>query len=205
MKNESVILVHGLWMFPWTMGKLTRGLRRAGYQTQDFGYSTTGRPFAENVDALVACINSRPEEVVHLVAHSMGGILCMRALPRVRKSGKLVMLGSPINGSSVARALHRRKWHKWLLKEATEPLINGVTEGQSLRPTAMLAGNMHWGVGRLVKHMDRASDGTVAVQETEADWIDAHRIIHTNHLGLLTNKKARKWVLHFLQHGNLDT
>ena len=38
----------------------------------------------------------------------MGGILSMRTMPNIRKQGKLVMLGSPINGSQAAKAMSKK-------------------------------------------------------------------------------------------------
>jgi len=197
-KQQAVVLVHGLYMKPWTWWSYRNFFSDHGYQVYVFGYKTTGQPFDLSVMQLVAFINSRREETVHLVAHSMGGILSMQTLPKVNKSGKLVMLGSPINGSIVAKKLHKKGWQKILLKHAYQPLAAGVVEPKKTRKTLMIAGTSPYGFGRLFEHKLGPSDGTVRVVETEAEWLDGHKKIHTNHIGLLKNKTAMQLTLDFL-------
>lgn len=197
-QQPTVILVHGLWMWRWTWSVYKRYLQAKGFKVLVFGYSTTGQPISTTVMKLVALINSQESDTVHLVAHSMGGIVSMRALPQVKKAGKLVMIGSPINGSQVAKKLKKRGWHQWFLRHATEPLINGVQDPSTFRTSQMIAGSMPYGIGQVVHRMQGVSDGTVSVDETEADWINHHQVIHSNHLGLLKNKQAKKLTYQFL-------
>jgi len=153
---------------------------------------------------LAAFVNSRPEPVVHLVAHSMGGILSLRALGDIRKPGKLVMLGSPVRGSRVARRLQKLGLHKWLLGHATEPLTQGAAGQPPTRITGMIAGVWPWGIGKLVSRFSGGSDGTVALDETRADWLRHHITVHTNHLGLLKNRQVMHEIIHFLKNGRFS-
>lgn len=197
-QKQAVVLVHGLYMKPWTWVSYRRFLTRHGYQVYTFGYKTTRQPFELTLMQLIAFINSRAETTVHLVAHSMGGILSMRALPKLNKPGKLVMLGSPVNGSNVAKKLHQKGWHKGLLKYAYEPLTSGVIEAVKLRDILMIAGTSPYGLGRFIEPKLGLSDGTVGVAETKADWLDEHVEIHSSHFGLLRNKQAQQLTLDFL-------
>ncbi len=196
---EAVVLVHGLYMKPWTWVSYRRFLTRQGYQVFTFGYKTTRQPFALTMMKLVAFVNSRHQQTVHLVGHSMGGILSMRALPKINKSGKLVMLGSPVKGSKVAKKLHQKGWHKGLLNHASEPLTVGLVDAVKERDTLMIAGTSPYGLGRFIEPKLGPSDGTVAVRETQADWIDDHQSIHSSHFGLLRNKQAQLMTLEFLK------
>lgn len=198
-RKETVVLVHGLWMWRWTWFFYKKFLALKGYHIVVFGYSTTRQPIERSVMKLVALVNSIESKTVHLVAHSMGGIVSMRALPHLRKSGKLVMIGSPINGSQVARKLKKRGWHKFLLRHATQPLIEGVVDPQVFRHSKMIAGDFPYGVGQIVHRMQGMSDGTISVDETQAEWIDNHQVIHSNHLGLLKNKQAKALTYAFLK------
>ncbi len=197
-KQQAVVLVHGLYMKPWTWMSYRRFFRRHGYKVYLFGYKTTRQSFALTLMQLTAFVNSRNEQTVHLVAHSMGGILSMRALPKIRKAGKLVLLGTPLKGSKVALKLQQKGWHKGLLKHATEPLTCGVIEAVKLRDTLMIAGTSPYGLGRFIEPRLGPSDGTVGVTETEADWLDQHLKIHSVHFGLLHNKQAQNLSLKFL-------
>jgi pimeloyl-ACP methyl ester carboxylesterase len=196
--TEAVVLVHGLWMWRWTWYFYRIFLQAKGYTVYVFGYSSTGQPIEKSVMQLTALVNSRDQQTVHLVAHSMGGILSMMALPKINKTGKLMLLGSPINGSQVARKLKKRGWHKLLLRHATEPLISGVSNPTTFRHSKMLAGNLPYGVGQIIQRMQGESDGTVSVDETQADWLNHHQVIKSNHLGLLKNKQAKAITAEFL-------
>ncbi len=197
--EQAVVLVHGLWMSRWSFAFIAKYLRNHGYQVYRFGYKTTTRPFDFNIEKLTAFVNSRKESTVHLVVHSMGGILSMRSLPMIRKTGKLIMLGSPINGSRAARAMSEKKWSSWMLKYATEPLTNGVVNPQVFRESYMIAGTSNSiGIARLVTKLPEPNDGTVALDETQADWIDIHTTENTNHFRMLFHPKVKKRIAGFL-------
>ncbi len=202
MKNkaqQAVVLVHGLWMSRWTFGFIAKHLQKQGYKVYRFGYRTTSKPFAFNMQKLQAFVNSRQEKSVHLVVHSMGGILSMRTLPTLRKAGKLIMLGSPVNGSQAAKAMGKSKWFSWMLKHATEPLENGVVDPQVFRESYMIAGTSNSiGISRLVTKLPKPNDGTVALHETQADWIDTHTCENTNHFRLLFHKNVNQTISQFL-------
>jgi pimeloyl-ACP methyl ester carboxylesterase len=190
--EQAIVLVHGLWMSRWSFFSIANHLMKQGYRVYRFGYRTTSKPFDFNMQKLQAFVNSRKESTVHLVVHSMGGILTMRSLPNIRKSGKLVMLGSPINGSRAAKAMSEKKWAAWMLKHATEPLSNGVINPSVFRKSLMIAGTSNSiGIARLVTRLPEPNDGTVAVDETQADWINTHTTENTNHFRMLFHKKVK--------------
>jgi len=197
--QQAVVLVHGLWMSRWSFHSIAKHLQSKGYKVYRFGYKTSSRPFAFNMDKLKAFVNSRDEEMVHLVVHSMGGILSMRSLPEIRKNGKLVMLGSPVNGSQGAKAMSQKKWTSWMLKHATEPLTNGVVDPQVFRESLMIAGTSNSiGIARLVTKLPIPNDGTVALEETKADWIGTHKTENTNHFRMLFHKNINQKISDFL-------
>ena len=173
-------------------------MEEQGYQVYTFGYSTSSRPFEHNVNQLVAYVNSRPEEDVHIIAHSMGSLLSITALPRIRKLGRLVMLGSPVNGSSVAALIKRLKWDKFLTRHASDILTKGLQNPQLDRACMMITGDSPMGLGRFITRLEKPNDGTVSVKETQADWIDQHQVIHTSHMGILKNRQAQQLALNFL-------
>ncbi len=197
--DQAVVLVHGLWMSRWSFAFIAKHLRNEGYQVYRFGYKTTTRPFDFNMQKLTAFVNSRKENTVHLVVHSMGGILSMRSLPMIRKLGKLIMLGSPINGSRAAKAMSEKKWTSWMLKYATEPLTNGVVNPQVFRESYLIAGTSNSiGIARLVTKLPQPNDGTVALDETQAEWINTHTTENTNHFRMLFHRKIKKKIVEFL-------
>jgi len=203
--QQAVVLVHGLWMSRWTFFSIANDLKKQGYKVYRFGWRTTTKPFEFNQQKLQAFVNSRSEETVHLVVHSMGGILSMRTMPNIRKQGKLVMLGSPVNGSQAAKAMSKKKWGAWLLNHAIEPLSNGVLDPKVLRYSCMIAGTSNSiGISKLVTKLPEPNDGTVALVETEAEWINHHSTEKTNHFRMLFHKNVKIKIVQFLSN-NFDT
>lgn len=197
--SQAIVLVHGLWMSRWSFASIAKHLAKEGYQVYRFGYSTTGKPFEFNMQKLQAFVNSRKEQTVHLVVHSMGGILSMRTMPNIKKQGKLIMMGSPINGSQAAKAMGQKKWTAWMLKHATEPLTNGVVNPKALRNSMMIAGTSNSiGISRIVTKLPEPNDGTVAMHETQADWINVHTTEKTNHFRMLFHKNIKQTISKFL-------
>ncbi len=197
--DQAVVLVHGLWMGRWSFTSIAKHLKKQGYRVYHFGYKTTSKPFDFNRQKLQAFVNSRSQDTVHLVVHSLGGILSMRTLPNIKKTGKLVMLGSPVNGSQAAKDLGKKKWGAWLLNHALEPLSNGVIEPTVLRHSCMIAGTSNSiGVARLVTKLSKPNDGTVALVETQAGWINCHTTEKTNHFRMLFHKNIKNKISEFL-------
>ncbi len=199
--NQAVVLVHGLWMSRWSFASIAKHLKNEGFRVYRFGYKTTRKPFDFNMQKLQAFVNSRTQETVHLVVHSMGGILSMRTLPNIKKTGKLVMLGSPVNGSQAAKAMSQKTWGAWLLNHAAEPLSNGVIEPTVLRNSCMIAGVSNGlGISKLVTKLPEPNDGTVALVETQAEWIDIHMTEKTNHFRMLFHKSIKNKISDFLNN-----
>lgn len=197
--QQAVVLVHGLWMGRWSFASIDKYLSNQGYKVYRFGYATTRRPFDFNVLKLQAFVNSRPEKVVHLVVHSMGGLLSMTSLPKITKTGKLVMLGSPINGSAAAKSLNRMKWSAKLLNHAAEILENGIVDPQAFRHSMMIAGvSNNIAIGCIVTKLAKPHDGTVALIETQAEWVNHNYQFTTNHFKMLFHKGIQKTIGDFL-------
>ena len=197
--QQAVVLVHGLWMGRWSFAWIAKHLESKGYKVYRFGYKTSSKPFSYNIQKLQAFVNSRKERTVHLVVHSMGGILSMRSLPDIRKAGKLVMLCSPVNGSQTAKSMGQKKWTSWMLKHASEALENGVINPKVFRESLMIAGtSSSIGIARLVTKLPKPNDGTVGLQETMADWIGTHTTENTNHFRMLFHKNVQKTICQFL-------
>ena len=108
------MLLHGLGANRLVMSRMARLLRGDGFYTANWGYRSTAGSiekhailFLERLDQLVT---SRSYDKVHLVTHSMGGIVARSALNLdiPANIGRFVMLGPPNSGSHVARVLAPR-------------------------------------------------------------------------------------------------
>ncbi len=99
----DVLLVHGIWNSPLWLLPLARRLRQGGYRPALFGYaSVLGGP-ARAVPQLIARLRATGAQA--LVCHSLGGLIAAQALRSAPDLPvrRVVCLGSPLAGSSVAR------------------------------------------------------------------------------------------------------
>lgn len=108
--KEIVVLAHGLYGCPLMMSLLQRRLRREGYATRNWGYlSIVGsvQRHSARLRQLLAELDGDPAVArIHLVTHSMGGIVGWSALSEgvPRKFGRFVLLTPPGRGSWAATA-----------------------------------------------------------------------------------------------------
>ena len=71
----SVVTVHGLWMRGAAMAVLRRRLEPHGFQVHDFTYPSVTGSLTANAAALAEFVDDVPGDTVHLVGHSLGGVL----------------------------------------------------------------------------------------------------------------------------------
>ena len=205
--EESVVLVHGLWMNGMDMGLLGRRLRGAGFNTSTFRYHALKSTPEENANTLHGYLQAIDTPVVHYVCHSLGGLIVRHLLSRYPdcKPGRVVCLGTPHQASSAARCLSRTLPGRWLLGHSIEQgLMGDVPSWNRGRELGVIAGNLRMGMGLLLPGIPRPSDGTVSVQETMLEGMTDHVVLPVSHTGLLLSARVALQVVYFLQHGRFQ-
>ncbi len=104
-----MILVHGLWTPAAVLVPHGRWLRRSGYRALRFGYPSVRATLSQNAQALRRFVAAAGGDEIHLVGHSLGGLVILDMLrqeadPRLRR---VVLLGTPCTDSHCARRLAR--------------------------------------------------------------------------------------------------
>jgi triacylglycerol lipase len=113
--TPPVMLVHGLGADSSSFQRMAAALHRAGHTVYLVNYScrgvdiaSCGRQLAVEAASLCECTGA---QVVHVVAHSLGGVVLRWAVDNTRMGdcvGTAVTLGSPHGGSPLARLAPRR-------------------------------------------------------------------------------------------------
>ena len=203
--NACVVLVHGLWMNAAALLMLQKRLHERGYRVERFGYPTVRAGLKENAAQLSRVLKSLQSETIHIVAHSLGGLVTLHALelnpePRVRR---IVLLGSPIAGSLTGRRLAQFRAGR-LLMGASSGLWD---ERHSVKAPdgveiGIIAGTLPIGLGYLVGRLPRPHDGAVRVSETHLDNAADTVLMRVSHSAMLFSGSVGEQVCHFLDHAH---
>ena len=205
--SEHVILLHGLWMRGFALAMLHRRLIEAGFRVHRFDYMSVAATQQSILDRLRARMTELAAEAdaVHLVGHSLGGLLALRACLDANElpPGRIVCLGSPLKGSAAARGF--AGWGRGsevLLGHNHELLQQGLARWDGPREVGMIAGRMPLGLGAVLGHFEGEHDGTVAVEETRLPGLADHCVVEANHTGLLFSPEVARQTAQFLRHGH---
>lgn len=196
-QNYDTLLLHGLWLHGPTLAPLARHLALSGFRPKIFGYFSVLESTEQVLARLTREIQNNPS--VHLVGHSLGGLLSLKASHTSEHTGRVVCLGSPVNGSQVARNLSPNtlgagmRRHHGLLSEGVRPHLRA----------GMIAGSKPIGLGQFFADFDE-NDGTVGLLETQHHDFGDHTVIKASHTGLIYSFDAWNHTAHFLQHGNFN-
>ncbi|HEU0153279.1 MAG TPA: alpha/beta fold hydrolase [Arenimonas sp.] len=189
--------MRGLTMLP-----LARRLRARGFSTEVFDYASLLKGPAPSVDRLAARLLARRDGPVHLVGHSLGGLVALETasswagLP----PGRIVCLGSPLAGSGAARGMARHHLGG-LLGRSARLLKSGLYTLPGGREVGVVAGARATGLGKLFGGFDGPNDGTVAVWETRLPNLADHRVLPVSHTGMIFSAEVAAQVAGFLSDG----
>lgn len=203
--RASVVLVNGLWLGDPALWLLARRLRQAGYAAYPFSYPSVRQNLRANAAQLQAFLVRVPGETVHLVGYSLGGLV-IRALFQFhpgQRPGRIVLLGSPQQGSRAAAAMSRSEHGRRLIGRSLADLNTGAPQAWDwpAREIGAIAGNLPLGLGRIVSRLAGPNDGTVLVEEAMPAGLRDRLVLHVTHAGLLLMPVVARQVAAFLASG----
>src|SRR5712691_12123630 len=107
--KEAVIVVHGLWVNSMLMRLLGYRIRRCGFNVAYFSYDSVRTTLEQNAASLSGFAAALSANTVHWVGHSLGGIVILKMLEQCPepRTGRIVLMGVPCNGSHAAQVLAR--------------------------------------------------------------------------------------------------
>jgi pimeloyl-ACP methyl ester carboxylesterase len=201
----SVVTVHGLWMRGASMAVLRRRLTPHGFRVSHFSYPSVTCSLEANADTFEAHVDTVPGDTVHLVGHSLGGLLICALLERrvPARLGRIVCLGAPFKGSRTATRVARLPGGKRLIGACLGDVNarGGFTKLPAGVEVGSIAGRIPLGVGRLLGRFPEPNDGTVAVAETKIEGLADHVVLPVSHFSLLWSAAVAAETEHFLLHG----
>ena len=204
-RKESVVVAHGLWLPGVETLLLRRRLQDAGFCALLFRYQTVNRGLDENAAELARFVERTPGETVHIVGHSLGGVVAVHMLQTrtIARVGRVVCLGSPLKGTHSGQRLARFGWGARLMGRSVRDLLErgGLAPWSPERALGSIAGNLPFGFGLLLGPLPRPHDGVVTVEETRLEGATAHLELPLSHTALLFSRTVAKQTEHFLRRG----
>ena len=191
----------------WAMKPLSRYLHAHGHACKQFSYQSIGRSPRQNARLLGEYVDKLDADIIHFVGHSLGGIILLHYFQFYDSAepGSVVMLGTPLGGSAVARHIAKNNFIKnSLLGKSAKTLLGNLPRWKGARPLAVIAGTRGKGIGKFFgAPLDTPNDGTVAVSETQIDNCSLHIQVPYSHISMLLAKPVAVYVDEFLRTGNI--
>jgi pimeloyl-ACP methyl ester carboxylesterase len=200
-----VVLVHGLWLNGLEFFLLRDRLRAAGFAPVAHRYHSMHVTLAAAADALAATLRALGDRV-HVVAHSLGGVIACEAFARDPglPPGRVVLLGSPVQGSRAARAVAGRWYGPAMLGPLAMAQLAAPQSRRwpGAREAGVIAGSRSAGLGRVFASLPQPNDGTVCVDETLLPGASARIVLDASHTGMLFSSPVAAAAVQFLATGS---
>jgi pimeloyl-ACP methyl ester carboxylesterase len=203
------VYVHGLWLSGNEAGILLRRLaRQLSAKTRAFSYASMTSSISDSAQGLAIFLREQRADTLHLVGHSLGGLVILKLFENGEghqlPPGRIVLLGSPLNGSRAAQNLARLPFGKKIMGRGVREEL--LTERQrrwtGQRELGVIAGSVEIGLGRLVGVHGAPSDGTIFVEETRLPGILEHLVLRVSHTALPFSSTVARQTAAFLNDGS---
>jgi hypothetical protein len=193
------------------MQRMESALQEAGFRVCNIAYPSRDHSVAElasqHVAPRISECASDPDEPIHFVTHSLGGIVVrqLASTERVWTFGRVVMLGPPNHGSEVVDAIG-----DWRVFGAVSGPAGGelgtATDAlpQRLGPVPFEAGiiagssSINWINSAIIPGED---DGKVSIDSAKVEGMRDFVLVATSHPFLMADDAVIEQTLRFLTTG----
>jgi alpha-beta hydrolase superfamily lysophospholipase len=210
VKNEVVVLLHGLARTPLSLLALSVAARSRGYRVINWHYRSTRMTISDAAESFAREVAPRLTTAsrVHFLTHSLGGIIARGFLAShpLANLGRVVMLAPPNGGSEVADVLQQSPFLPCLVTPLRE-----LGTGETSVPRALPAADFELGViagsrshiPLFDRWMQRVpNDGVVAVERTKVKGMRDFLVLRRTHTTLPWAPDAIRAAFAFLEHGS---
>ena len=143
-------------------------------------------------------------DAVNLVGHSLGGIVILHLLDQFPDLAvnKIVLVGSPVKGSYIARQMHANRVFRPLLGKSSEGgLLDGAPAFKSERPLGIITGSGSMGIVAVLYSTGDDSDGVVKNSETMIENATDRICVPSSHSAMIFSRDCADYVANFLNLG----
>jgi pimeloyl-ACP methyl ester carboxylesterase len=202
---HPLVVAHGLWLSGAETWLLRRRLRVAGFAAHVFHFRSVRADLDTNAAALARFLTGVASERVDVVGHSLGGVVAVHLLEQAQAArvGRVVCLGSPLNGTESGRRLAALPGGRYVLGRSVLDLNarGGLAPWPGRVDLGIIAGSAPAGFGRLLGRLPKPHDGTVAVEETRLEGATDHVVVPVSHTTLVLSKRVADLTIRFLRTG----
>jgi len=214
-QKECVIVLHGLARTANAMKKLASALE-PDYKVINNTYPSRKHTIEKLAELAIAPALEQCKSAakVHMVTHSLGGILVRQYLSvnTVKNLGNVVMLGPPNQGSEIVDHFLASPFMSRIFNLANGPAGKQLNTQGSGKPKTLGAVNFSLGViaGNksynpiLSSFLPSDSDGKVTVQSSKVDGMVDHLTLPVDHTFMMRNNEVITQVKQFLANARFD-
>jgi len=214
---QKVVLLHGIAKSGSDMRPIEKMLIKDGYKTLNITYPSQ----KSDIDGIAAYLREKHlndafwenADEVHIVTHSMGGLVARRFLDSYKddipegKLGRVVMLAPPNGGSEVADTINGLSLYKWFYGPAGGELTTAEqlkNESAVYYDLGIIAGTKEWPYFIAAFLVPGKSDGRVSVEKTKLEGMADHVSVSATHTFIMNKKDVHKQTLHFLKNAAFE-
>ena len=209
--NDYVVLLHGIGRTHHVMSKMEQHLLSQGYDVYNDSYPSTSFSIEKLGEQIWQRVQARCSDVskkIHFVGHSMGGLIVrwMLAQYQLENVGRVVMLGTPNQGSRLVDLLKRFKFYHRRFGPSGQQLgAKGGAVFDHLPPVDYDVGviardrTVDWFFSWFV--LPGKNDGKLTTEETKLEGMKDHIVLHAAHPFMPSNPGVMEQTEHFLRLG----
>ena len=205
-KQPTLLLIHGLESFRYTLSILTWRFRKAGWNVLRYRYPCHEASLYDVAHDLSKKLKELPSEQYpdYAIGYSMGGVILSEILKSALLFPRVLLLGSPLLYSQMAALLAQYS----VFKKIFGPSLMDLAKPRRPDFDSSIEAATLAGYGPIAKKMNPllsgANDGLVQVKEAHPDFIKHQKTIYGTHPELVVRKAPFDAMKYYLENGKFN-